>query len=181
MDVGYYYQVLDTGILYEKGRKKGKLWGIGEKRRLRAEVIFWNNILKFISNERDGIDCSKELFECLGEMCRKYRLPNYERILANKEEIENDKTLFKRDVKEEIKICGFMERLLVDMQRYLDDYKNKKMVYRIMEVLHNLPKAMHGQNILNNSCNLISYTDALSYAKGYMNDSMKKEYEKFLL
>ena len=29
MDVSYYYQILDIGIQYEKGRKVGRHWRIG--------------------------------------------------------------------------------------------------------------------------------------------------------
>lgn len=31
MDISYYYQILDTGIQYEKGQKVGKHWKIGER------------------------------------------------------------------------------------------------------------------------------------------------------
>ncbi len=34
------------------------------------------------------------------------------------------------------------------MQKNLDYYKNKELVYRILAILHNLPKSMHGHNIL---------------------------------
>lgn len=45
--------------------------------------------------------------------------------------------------------------------------------------LHNLPKAMHGSNILNENCNLVSFNDALVYAKGCMDEKMKQEYREY--
>lgn len=179
MDISYYYQILDTGILYEKGRKEGKRWKIGERRRLREEVIFWQNVLEFISNEENGIECSDKLFESLNILCKKYKFPNYERILGKKDELINSDCKFVRNKDEELKICNLMKSLLLDMQKNIDDYKDKEMVYRILVVLHNLPKSMHGQNILNESCNLISCNDAMVYAQGYMNESMREKYKKY--
>lgn len=40
MDIGYYYQILDIGVLYETGIKSGKLWWIGESKYLSEEVLF---------------------------------------------------------------------------------------------------------------------------------------------
>lgn len=179
MDISYYYQILDTGILYEKGRKKGKLWKIGEGQRLREEVLFWKSLLEFISNEGNGIECSERLFESLERLCKKYKFPNYERILEKKDELVNSDCKFERNKDEELKICNLMKQLLVDLQKYLDNYKDKEMVYQILVILHNLPKSMHGRNILNDSCNLISYNDALIYAHSCMDEKMKKEYEKY--
>lgn len=68
---------------------------------------------------------------------------------------------------------------IVRYAKNLDVHKDKEMVYRILAVLYNLPKAMHGCNILNNGSNLISYKDALSYAKGYMDEKMEKEYQSY--
>ena len=111
MDISYYYQILDIGILYEKGRYKGKRWKIGERKRLSEEVSFWINLL--------------------------------------------------------------------DLQKNIDDHKDKEVVYRILRVLHNLPKAMHGRNILNGSCNVMSHNDALAYAQSYMDEKMKEQYRKY--
>lgn len=179
MDVSYYYQILDTGILYEKGGKEGKRWKIGERKRLREEVLFWQNLLEFISHEENGVDCSEKLFENLKRLCKKYKFPNYERILGKGDELLNSDCQFVRNKDEESKICNLMNHLLVDLQKNIDDYKDKEMVYRILVVLHNLPKAMHGRNILNDSCNLVSYKDAMMYAQGYMDGRMKEEYNKY--
>lgn len=179
MDISYYYQILDIGILYEKGKKEGKRWKIGERKRLKEEVLFWQNLLDFISNEEKGIECSEKLFESLERLCKKYKFPNYERILGKKEELIGSDCEFVRNQDEELKIYNLMEHLLLDLQKNIDDYKDKEMAYRILRVLHNLPKSMHGPNCLNDSCNLISYSDALIYAQGCMDDRMKKEYEEY--
>lgn len=179
MDICYYYQILDIGILYEKGRKNGKLWRIGERKRLGEEVLFWQSLLDFISLEEKGIDCSRKLFDKLEKLCKKYKFPNYERVIENKEEIINDHCIFNRKQEEEMKIYSLMKRLLEDMRTNLDVYKDKKKAYHILTILHNLPKAMHGSNILNENCNLVSYNDALVYAKGCMDEKMEQEYKEY--
>lgn len=179
MDIGYYYQILDTGILYEKGRKSGKLWRIGERKRLNKEVLFWNNLLDFILIEENGLECSEKLFDSLENLCKKYKFPNYERVLEKKRELVNSNCIFERRQEEELKIYSLMKCLMKDMQINLDIYKDKEKVYRILTILHNLPKAMHGQNILNENCNLVSYEDALLYAQWSMDEKMKQEYKKY--
>lgn len=81
---------------------------------------------------------------------------------------------------EELKIYNLMKDLLLDLQNNIDNYKDKEMSYRILAALHNLPKSMHGRNILNDSRNLISYSDAIRYAQGYMDEGMKEKYKKYL-
>lgn len=181
MDVSLYYQILDIGILYEKGRKNGKLWRFGERKRLKDEILFWQKILDYISTEKKGITCSKELFKNLEKLCKKYKFPNYERILLQKDELLKCNYKFKINKDEEAKINDFMKQLLSDMLKNLNDYKNKKSTYRLLSILHNLPKAMHGRNILCNYPHFLSYSDVLNNAKGYMNEKMQKEYEKYLL
>lgn len=179
MDISNYYQVLETGILYEKGRKSGKRWKIGERKRLREEVLFWQSLLEFISKEEKGIECSEKLFEGLERLCKKYKLPNYERVLEKKEELICSNCLFDRKKDKELKIYNLMKRLILDIQKNLDGSKDKETVYRILIILHNLPKAMHGCTILNENCNLISYNDALLYAWACMDKKMKEEYSEY--
>ena len=178
MDVEYYYQILEIGIVYEKGRKSGQRWRMGEKKRLLEEVLFWQQLLEFISLEERGIDCSEQMFQSLGNLCRKYKFPNYERILKMKHQLVNDICIFERKQEDEIKIYNFMNCLIKDIQTALEVSKDKEAVYRMLTVLHNLPKAMHGRNILNEQCNLISYNDALLYAQGCMDEKMKEKYKE---
>lgn len=179
MDVSYYYQILDTGILYEKGRKIGKRWKIGERKRLREETLFWQGVLELISDEENGVDRSNELFKSLERLCKKYKLPNYERVLGKRDELVNSNCIFEKEKDEELKIRNLLECLLMDLQKNLEIYKDKEKVYRILTILHNLPKAMHGRNILNSSCNLVSYSEALLYAQGCMDERMKAEYGEY--
>lgn len=178
MEICYYYQILDIGIVYEKG-KGGALWKFGERKRLREEFILWKEILEFVSMEEKGMDCSERLFERLDKMCKKYKLPNYETILKRKEELIKSKCIIEINKEEEIKINRFIQRLLADAEQNLNHFKGKATVYRILAVLHNFPKVMHGRNVLNRNCFPISYEDAWTYAKGYMNDTMKEEYGKY--
>lgn len=179
MDIGYYYQILDTGIQYEKGRKIGSCWRIGERKRLIEEVLFWQSLLEFIEDEEKGIECSDKLFKRLEKLCKKYKLPNYEKVLSMKNELLNSNFVFERKKDEERNICRLMKALFLDMQKNLNVYKDKERVYLILVILHNLPKAMHGRNILNNSCNLLSYSDVLLYTQGYMDKRMKEEYREY--
>jgi len=179
MDISYYYQILDIGILYEKGKKSGKMWKYSERKRLRKEVIFWEKVLNFILLEKKGIDCSKSLFETLNKLCQKYKFPNYERILRVKEKLINSSSAFETNKIEEAKIHTFMLRLMVDILYNLEDLRGKEKVYCLLAILHNLPRAMHGKNILNSNNNLISYNDALRYAENYMISNMKEEYSGY--
>lgn len=180
MDVSYYYQILDIGVLYEKGKKRGKLWRFRERKRLQVEVGFWEKILEYIELEESGIDCSENLFHHLEEVCIKYRFPNYERVLRNKNEIMCSTCVVKRREDEEERINSLMKQLLLDMKKSINTYGGKENVYRILEIFHNLPKAMYGQNILNENSNRISCTDALNYAKGCMSERMQEKYGQFL-
>ena len=117
MDISYYYQILDMGILYEKGGKRGKHWKIGERKRLREEVLFWQDLLGFITDEENGIECSDKLFESLKKLCKKYKFPNYERVLEKKDELVNSDYKFVRNKDEELKIYNLMKQLLLDLQK----------------------------------------------------------------
>lgn len=178
MDISYYYQILDIGILYEKGKKEGRRWKIGERKRLCEEVLFWQSLLGFILDEQSGMDCSGKLFESLEELCKKYYFPNYERVLAKKDELLRSSFIFKSNKEEELNIYDLMSHLMLDIQKSLHN-KDKEKVYKILTILHNLPKAMHGNNILNERGNLVSCKDALTYAQGYMDEEMKEKYKKY--
>lgn len=101
MDISYYYHILDIGILYEKGRKHGRLWRLGERKRLWKEIEFWEKILEYIIAEEDGISCFEKLFDNLEKLCKKYSFPNYERIIMKKDEIKSSNCMFERNKEEE--------------------------------------------------------------------------------
>ena len=126
MDISYYYQILDIGISYEKGRQGGKLWRLGERKRLKEEVFFWKMILEFITAEENGIDSSDKLFALLERMCKKYNFPNYKRVLQKKSEIVNDKLSFIIEKEEEIKVKLFIARLLSDIDINLHQFRGKE-------------------------------------------------------
>ena len=181
MDISLYYQILDIGIVYEKGGQRGKRWRISERKRLKEVMIFWRKIIGDISQEKEGSINGEWVFDSLENLCKKYKFPNYERILERKEELINCTVKFERKEQEEASLRGFMEALLSDAERNLEGRGGKDAVYRLLSILHNLPKAMHGKNILNPNFSPISYQDALRYAEGYMDEKMKKEYERYLL
>lgn len=178
MDVSYYYHVLEIGIIYEKGGKRGKHWRIGEKKRLRDEVLFWNSLLEFVIEEENGINCSEKMFKSLEKLCKKYNFPNYERIIKEKDKLISTNEKIGRN-KNEIKIYNFIKKILYDLQKNLDTDKDKERFFHLLTVLHNLPKSMHGQTVLNANCNLITCEEAIIYAQGCMDERMKKEYKEF--
>lgn len=179
MDISYYYEILDMGILYEKGGGGGKFWKIGQRKRLGKENLFWLNLLDFIAAEKNGIDCSDRAFQELEKLCNKYRFPYYQKILDKKWEFINSNYKFERIEDEEINIRGLMKALLLEMQEKLYVQKDKKEVYNILRILHNIPRPMHRRILLSEGWDVVLYKDALSYAQGCMDEERRKKYEKY--
>lgn len=179
MDRGVYYQILEMGVLYEKGRGSGKIWRLWERQLLRDEISFWRILLDCASWGKNGQQCDEIIFGHLERLAKKYKLPHYIKALEHWEELYQRDAVFERDKEEEYKLTQFMERLLMDAGDCLQGYGNKERFYRILRVLHNLPKALHGKNILDTNFKSISYRDALRYAQGCMDKKMEKEYAEF--
>lgn len=181
MELCYYYQILDMGIVYEKGGLRGKLWKPREQKRLREELLFWRELIESVSMEQKGIDCTGRVFGHMEQICRKFKLPNYERILEYREKITEDQCIFDVDKAVEFKINQLMLTLIGDAENYVNRYNGKAMLHRLLCMLHNFPKVMHGSNILNENCCPIPYKDACAYAQGYMNDRLRETYGAFEL
>lgn len=182
MDIGVYYQILDIGIQYEKGRKRGSYWKLGERKYLQEEVDFWRKLLEYIANELNEIDCSEQIFEEVQRLCRDYKFPNYEQILKNKDKL-NDTMIIDCNFKtNEQNIRNIMDRLLQDMIQLLSYFNGKEEFYQLLNVLHNLPKSMHGKGILCNHPKLVSYNDALKYAYNCLSThTLQEKYGKLFL
>ena len=45
MNPGLYYHILQIGATYEKGHKRGKLWLLRERSRLRCECALWRKLI----------------------------------------------------------------------------------------------------------------------------------------
>lgn len=179
MHISYYYQILDMGIGYEKGGGRGRCWRIGEKKRISKEVFLWINLLEFISAEENGIDCSERLFQEIERLCSKYKFPHYQKVLEKKWELINSNDRFETTKDEERNIRSLMKTLLLEMQKKLHVYKGKEEVYSILRILHNLPKAMHGKNILDEYSRILSYEGAMSFSRSWMDEEKRKKYEKY--
>lgn len=181
MDIGVYYQILDIGIQYEKGRKRGTCWRPGERKYLRAECRFWRRLLAYIIDELAGDDCTDQAFGMLERLCAVYRLPNYENILAKKHAIVGGKTDFVQQADEERHIRYIMRMILEDMEKQLGCRSGKKEFYQLLVVLHNLPKCMHGKIAAYDLWNPISYEDALRYADQCLHTkTLREKYGKIL-
>ncbi len=179
MESGIYYQILEVGVLYEKGGGRGKIWRLWERKRLRDEITFWMKILDCATGEQRGESCDEIIFEYLERLSKKYNLPHYKKLLEQREELLQCDIIYEMDKEEEYKLTQFIKRLLSDAQDCLYGYGNKERFYRILRVLHNLPRALHGRNAFHVDFKAISYWEAMSYAKGCMNKKMKEDYGEF--
>lgn len=179
MNIGIYYHIIEIGVLYERGGMRGNLWRIGERKRLKDECIFWKNTLKYIADEKKGIDCSRKFFDELQTICDKYKLPNYQRVMMLKQKlIETAYSIEIMDA-EASNIHHMMKELLCDMENELKKLNGKDNVYRILDVFHNLPKVFHGKDELGEGKPVL-YKDALKYASWGMSNQMKEKYGRYI-
>lgn len=181
MDIGVYYQILDSGIQYEKGRKRGTCWRPGERKYLRQECRFWRKLLAYISDELAGDDCADQTFDMLEHLCSVYEFPNYENILAKKQEMIGCKIDFVQQADQEKHIRHIMRMICADMEQLLGCRSGKKEFYQLLAVLHNLPKCMHGKIAVYDCMNPISYKDALRYADQCLRtQTLREKYREML-
>lgn len=48
-------------------------------------------------------------------------------------------------------------------EKCLADLRGKEKAYRLLAILHNFPRVMHGSNLLNRNCHPISFQNARTY------------------
>ena len=73
------------------------------------------------------------------------------------------------------KINDLLRNLLSDLSIAVIDKSGKDQAYRILNVMHNLPKAFYGKDILGGS-GRITVQEALEYACLSMTPEMKEKY-----
>lgn len=175
MHIGIYYHILEIGIVFEKGQKEGKLWKIGERKRLYKESCFWKNIIKHISLEANGVEASDVIFDEMLMLAEEYDIKNYYRIVNMKNElIEYDDNI---EYSEEDLLCvnEIFDKLLVDFNSELNKFTGKNNAYKILEIMHNFPKVFYGRDVLGGG-EAISFEEAVKYATWSMTDAMKSKY-----
>ena len=178
MHIGIYYHILEIGIVLEKGKKEGKLWKIGERKRLYKESCLWQNIIKNIRLEVNGMGSSDVVFDEMLMLAEEYDIKNYYRIVNMKNElIEYDDNIeyYEEDLKN---VNEIFDKLLVDFNCELNKFSGKNNAYKILEIMHNFPKVFHGRDILGGG-EAISFEDAVKYSTWCMTDAMKSKYNFF--
>lgn len=87
MNPEIYYHVMEIGVIYEKGGSRGDKWRWGERRRLLDECMLWRDLIRCAALEEKGVDCSEKIFSELSRICKKYKLPAYERFFSLQKEL----------------------------------------------------------------------------------------------
>ena len=179
MDIGIYYYILEIGLVFEKGNQRGKIWRINERMRLQDELYLWKKIINYVEIEVSGIDCYENIFSDLDNFVKKYDVENYKRIIVMKNDIRKFSCTNEYTNKDITTINRFLFSLLDDFKCELDKIGGKSNAFRIIRVMHNLPRAFHGKDILGGG-DAISIDDAIKYASWSMSKELKEKYKSFI-
>ena len=179
MIVGIYYHILEIGIVYEKGGKRGRFWRVGERKRLIDECNLWRKIITLIDLPERGEEEDRTFFQELEAIAKKYNNPNYQRICELKETLISEKETVDYRKEDVILVNNFLSDLLKDMAVELNKFDGKAKVYRIMAVMHNLPRVFYGKDALGESV-AIKIEDAIKYAAWNMSDDMREKYKEYM-
>lgn len=158
-----YYHILEIGFTYEKGRKTGERWHLGEKALLLAECRLWRNLIRYAALEENGVDCSGEAFAELAAVAGRYRLENYERVIKLRPELEASTNRHEgKEAEKKILVNGMLE-LIAAIERSTESKDGKSDAYKALRQLHNIPRALHGADELG-PCVSITFAEAAEYA-----------------
>ena len=94
------------------------------------------------------------------------------------EELENkkkEKEKLLKEIEDMDRINKLLLDLLSDLSLAVNDKGGKDQAYRILNVMHNLPKAFYGKDILGGT-GRISVQEAVEYASMSMTPEMKEKY-----
>lgn len=148
MNPGIYYHILQIGVTYEKGRNSGGLWRFRERSRLRDECAFWRNLISYAVSEYENIDCSEMCFSDLRSICKKYDLPNYVRIIGKHDELVLSHDRFIIDIEKRDIVVDKILELISEVELCTKRINGKADAYRLMTQMHNLPRVLHGVDLL---------------------------------
>lgn len=165
-------ELLYIGIVAEKGRCYGTRWKLGYKKVLRTHIVELNELQKCL--QKNDEKEAKIVVEKFITTCD----ANYE---IGKFYNFSSKQIEKMYVgKSSIIVNQLMDKIFVDLITEIKKpYIQKKKVYDLLCVLHNLPRVYLGKN-KETLCELnqetISEQDALAYAFDNMSLEMKRKY-----
>lgn len=164
MNPGIYYHILQIGVTYEKGRSSGGLWHLHERSRLRDECSLWRNLISYAGSEYDNVDHSEKCFSDLRGICKKYDLPNYDRVIGMQDELLASSDRFIVDIDKRDMVVNRILALISEVESCTKRINGKADAYRAMGAMHNLPKALHGIDTLG-SLPAISPEEAMKYSE----------------
>ncbi len=178
MDISYYYHILGNGIVFAKGSREGNRWKFGEQKRLNAEMSLWKGMIRHIEAEVRGEDNAQEFFEELKEVTFKFRMPYYLKIYNMREQLMIAYPSAECNKEDIGFINAFLLRLLDDLSLAVNDKGGKDQAYRILNVMHNLPRVFYGKDLLGGS-GPVTVKDAVDFARLSMTPEMKEKYIDF--
>ena len=148
MNPGIYYHILQIGVTYEKGRRRGGLWSFSERSLLRDECSLWRRLVSYAELEYENTDCAEKCFSDLMWICKKYDLPNYDMIIEKRDELMSSPDRFIVDIDKRDMIVNRIMELIAEVETCTKKINGKDHAYRAMTQLHNLPRALHGSDAL---------------------------------
>lgn len=168
-------ELLYIGIVAEKGRCYGTVWKIGYKTVLRKHIYVLKELQKSL------VICDeKKFFESLEDL-KKLCSENHE--VGKFYNFSNEPKDLVYSSENYCSINSLMDALFSDLVTEINKtFIDKKKVYDILCVLHNLPRVYLGKENDTFCCicqDCISAKDALNYSYDIMNSEMKIKYEKF--
>ena len=164
MNPEIYYHILQIGVTYEKGRRGGGLWSFRERSLLRDECSLWRSLVSYAELEYEHTDCSEKCFSDLKCICKKYDLPNYDRIIEKRDELVSSHDRFIVDIDKRNMIVSRIMDLIDEVETCTKRINGKDDAYRAMTKIHNLPRALHGIDALGGTWP-ISPEEAMKYSE----------------
>jgi len=145
---GIYYHILKIGIVYEKGRGRGKLWKLGERQKLLGQCELWRKLIQCAIREHEGMDSAQEAFQAIADLCSKDDLPCYERVIGLKEKLIQSKSRFIVEEQKFQESNRMMTDLISKIEEGIGGRATKEEVYQMLYELHHLPKELYGEDEL---------------------------------
>ena len=162
MNASVYYHILEIGVIFTKGNKRGRLWRLRERKRLSDECALWRKLILSAMEETGGRNCPEEVRRDIQRFCDQYHNPAYERVLGLWDRLIKEDNRFVPEKDKAEHLCSLMRNSIDEIERSIKRFWGKDDAYRSMVRLHNLPKALHGKDLLGGGAP-ISYEDAIRY------------------
>lgn len=157
---GGYYHIIHIGMVFEKDRESGLIWKKEDKNRLKDECELWQKMME-LSEKEDQAAAEKEAVSLLSEIIRKYKLPDYERII---ELIPQNNGTGLEFPEEEFELA---KKHLQDMIGKIDgeiELGNRKDAYTLLRKAHNIPRYFYHEDVFGKGGG-IRFEDVLEWSR----------------